>query len=183
MDTYKEFKRHFANLLGELQAIIAEAEGNQRKFMKMVAATLEGAYKALLIFDGDVTPAVELLPESPKPDKKAAKKSQKKEQLPKWGVEVDSPKLLEALGAFEKMRERKKRPMTDLARHQLYQKLIGLSQDEETQIAILVQSIFNSWNGVFPLHSSPAQKEPTRADKDAAEFQKTMLQRFMEGKA
>ncbi|HWP50766.1 MAG TPA: hypothetical protein VN626_03605 [Clostridia bacterium] len=83
MEKYKEFKRHFVGLLGELQAVIAETEGNQRTFLRMAAATLEGAYKALLVFDGDVTPAVELLPqEKPaappaKPPKPKAAEKQK----------------------------------------------------------------------------------------------------------
>lgn len=65
MDRYKDFKRHFVSLLGELQEVITYAESSQRVFLRMTAATLEGAYRALLFFDGDVTPAAELLPTEP----------------------------------------------------------------------------------------------------------------------
>ncbi|MEA5136447.1 MAG: hypothetical protein VB035_09975 [Candidatus Fimivivens sp.] len=181
MDKYKDFKRHFVSLLGELQEVITYAESSQRVFLRMTAATLEGAYRALLIFDGDVTPAAELLPtEPPKP-----KKQTKKVPLPKWGFEIDSAKLLEALDAFEKMRKEIKKPLTELARHRLYKNLCELSKDEDTQIAILEQSIFHCWQNVFRLHSVPLskQKEPTRADKDAEAFEKDMMRRFMEGGA
>lgn len=98
------------------------------------------------------------------------KKQTKKVPLPKWGSEIDSAKLLEALDAFEKMRKEIKKPLTELARHRLYKNLCELSMDEDTQIAILEQSIFHCWQNVFRLHSAPLSKhknrpEPTRMQK------------------
>ena len=189
MDRYKEFKRHFVSLLGELQEVITYAEGNQRVFFRMTAATLEGAYRALLIFDGDVKPAVELLPimtmDPPKPKKPPKQPKPEKAEVPRWGAHIKSPGLLEALENFEKMRKEIKRPMTERARHLLYKNLCELSKDEETQIAILEQSILHSWQNVFALHNAPLskQREPTGADKAATAFEKGMLQRFLEGKA
>ena len=52
---------------------------------------------------------------------------------------------------FKVMRTKIRKPMTERAEELLIKKLDGLSNNEEEQIAILNQSIMNSWLGVFPL--------------------------------
>lgn len=59
--------------------------------------------------------------------------------------------LIETLKDFLKMREAIKKPMTDRALKIMLKKLKGLSEDEDIQVKILEQSIFNSWQGIFPL--------------------------------
>ena len=64
-----------------------------------------------------------------------------------------SPEFSEALKAFEEMRRKIRKPLTDRAKQLVLKKLKDLAPDEETQIEILNQSVMNSWQGVFPLDS------------------------------
>ena len=60
--------------------------------------------------------------------------------------------LRETLGEFEEMRKSIKKPMTDAARKRLIRELQKLAgEDVQKMIAILDQSILNSWAGVYPL--------------------------------
>ena len=59
---------------------------------------------------------------------------------------------------FKIMRSRIRKPMTERAEELIIRKLDSLSDNEGEQIAILNQSIMNSWQGVFPL------KEYNRGD-------------------
>lgn len=60
--------------------------------------------------------------------------------------------LLNALNDFADMREKSKKPLaTDRAKQMLIDNLVKLSPDPATQIAILNQSIFHGWQGVFEL--------------------------------
>lgn len=64
-----------------------------------------------------------------------------------------SGKKKEAVLEFIKMRKLIKKPMTPHALELALKNLNKLSSDEGTQIAILEQSIANSWQGLFPLRS------------------------------
>lgn len=70
-----------------------------------------------------------------------------------------SPEFAEALDAFEEMRRRIRKPLTERAKQMMLKKLSGLAMDEETQIAILNQSTMNSWQGVFPLEAPRTAKK------------------------
>lgn len=60
--------------------------------------------------------------------------------------------LIEPLKAFEDMRKKIKAPLTDRALELMLKKLNQLSGgDIDTSIAILEQSIMNSWKGIFEL--------------------------------
>ncbi|UYZ33649.1 hypothetical protein OD350_15395 [Clostridium beijerinckii] len=59
--------------------------------------------------------------------------------------------LIESILEFIKMRERIKKPITDRGLKILLNKLKDLSQDEETQIKILENSIEHCWQGLYPL--------------------------------
>jgi len=52
---------------------------------------------------------------------------------------------------FKEMRKKIKKPMTNKAEELIINKLNKLSDNENIQIAILNQSIMNSWQGVYPL--------------------------------
>lgn len=60
--------------------------------------------------------------------------------------------LISALKDFEDMRKRIKAPLSDRAKEMLLRKLDKLAGDDiEKKIAILEQSIFNSWKGVYDI--------------------------------
>ena len=70
----------------------------------------------------------------------------KKESKPKNGYE-----LKEAIFEFIKMRKLIRKPMTDRALKCIMNKLDKLGRTDDEKIAILDQSIQNSWQGVFEL--------------------------------
>ena len=70
--------------------------------------------------------------------------------------------LSDAIKDFISMRKQIKAPMTDRAVKLMLQKLDTLASDDETKIAILNQSILNSWKGIFPI------KEEKRHDRVSA---------------
>jgi len=60
--------------------------------------------------------------------------------------------LLKALNDFAEMRKAIKKPLsTERAATMLIHSLDKYADDNKTKIAILNQSIFNNWQGVFPL--------------------------------
>lgn len=74
--------------------------------------------------------------------------------------------LKDALKDFEQMRVRIKHPMTDRAKTILLNKLNQLAGDDtELKIKILEQSMFHSWQGVFPLNEEEYQKKPQPIDE------------------
>ncbi len=81
-------------------------------------------------------------------DKKENKNKNKKEN-----IYTDMPdELISTLKDFEDMRKRIKSPLSDRAKQMLLTKLDKLAGDDtEKKIAILEQSIFNSWKGVYDI--------------------------------
>lgn len=74
---------------------------------------------------------------------------------------TENPELLDALKDFEKMRKSIKKPLTDRAKKMLLNALNKLAKDDKTKIAILNQSIFHNWQGIFELKDQfeePAEK-------------------------
>ena len=71
-----------------------------------------------------------------------------------------------AIADFKDFRKKIKKPMTDRAVELLHLKLTKLAGDnEEMKIAIINQSIFNGWQGVFALKDEfqPVQEETPKA--------------------
>ena len=64
---------------------------------------------------------------------------------------TDNQDLLQALKDFIEMRKKSKKPMTDRAINMLLKELDKLTEDEETKIALLEQSILYNWQTVYPL--------------------------------
>lgn len=62
-----------------------------------------------------------------------------------------NPDLIQRLQEFSEMRKVIKKPMTDRAKKELLAKLDKLANTDEEKISVLDQSIFYSWQGVFPL--------------------------------
>lgn len=68
--------------------------------------------------------------------------------------------LKDTLYEFEEMRKSIKKPMTDAARKRLIRELQKLAgEDVALMIAILDQSILNSWAGVYPIKSNTKGKQ------------------------
>ena len=81
--------------------------------------------------------------------------------LPDW---IDS----ETWDAFEEMRRKIKRPLTDRARQLTLGKLSELRAQGHASKAVLEQSILNSWQGVFPLRNEwLSNRNPSPVSKDA----------------
>lgn len=78
---------------------------------------------------------------------------------------ADSKPLFDALENFRVMRERIRKPMTGHALHLIFLELNKLAgRDSGKKIAILEQSIMNSWQGVFPLKVPEQRTTPTLDD-------------------
>lgn len=73
-----------------------------------------------------------------------------------------SPELHESLVAFEEMRKKIKKPLTDKARQLALSTLHKLSDDEQTQIAIVNQSVLHGWQSFYALKEEE-KKEPAEA--------------------
>lgn len=64
--------------------------------------------------------------------------------------------------AYKEMRKKIKSPMTEYAEQLALKKLLKMASDEETQKAIINQSILNNWKGLFPLKDEPKQETKER---------------------
>jgi len=79
-------------------------------------------------------------------DTKETKRNYTKETIQKKG-----DIFLKAWKDFKEMRKKIKKPMTERAEEMLLTSLNKLSDNKQDQVAILNQSIFHCWQGVFPL--------------------------------
>lgn len=81
--------------------------------------------------------------------------------------------LKAAFEAFKDMRRRIRKPMTDYAQSLLINRLKKLSSDSNDQIAILNQSIENSWQSIYPLHQDGQKTsgKPVRTPVSNAAFE------------
>lgn len=73
---------------------------------------------------------------------------------------TDNQDLRDALNDFVAMRKKIKAPMTDRAVTLMLSKLDALSSDDRGKMAIVNQSIMNSWKGIFPLNDERRYKQP-----------------------
>ena len=92
----------------------------------------------------------------------AIKESKVKEKEVKENIisnYTDNEELITAIKDFVDMRKQIKKPMTDRAITLMLKNLDKLTNNENNKIAILNQSIQNSWQGVFPLKSQMPTKE------------------------
>ena len=83
--------------------------------------------------------------------------------------------LSDAIKDFISMRKQIKAPMTDRAIKLMLQKLDTLAQNDDTKIAVLNQSILNSWKGIFALKDQgqmSGQMSGKCPDKNPPEIEK-----------
>ncbi|MCR3759194.1 phage replication initiation protein [Clostridium felsineum] len=78
---------------------------------------------------------------------------------------TENKKLIETLKDFLRMRKSNKKPLTNRGMELLLSKLNKLTGSDNEKIEILNQSIFNSWQGVFPLKKE-ASNGTTKQNKD-----------------
>lgn len=90
-----------------------------------------------------------------------------------YAKEVGCEELYQALGAFEEMRNKKRLPLTDVARHRVICKLKQLSTDPLMQAKVLMQSVDNAWTGLYALKGE--DKPKTESSFDTDEFFKAAL--------
>lgn len=84
----------------------------------------------------------------------------------------DDKELRDTFKAFIEMRVKQRKPMTDYAKTLLVKKLRVLAEDRQGWIAILNQSIENSWQSVYPVHSNDRNNtgKPVRTPVSNAAF-------------
>lgn len=91
----------------------------------------------------------------------------------------EDTELLKALNDYAEMRKQKKKPLTtERAMKMLFSSLDKLASDSKGKIAILNQSIFNNWTGVFPLKVNQQQKPSKPEHKpsfDIDEYERTSI--------
>lgn len=90
--------------------------------------------------------------------------------------------LLATLRDFDKMRKSIKRPMTERAKSTLLKKLQTFPREQ--WIPVLEQSIFHSWQGIFPLKDDvPKQGAPQKSAKaqELSEFYNELTEWSREG--
>ena len=124
---------------------------NGKKLTKMVSKTYQNGKVNLPNKQTKLTKMVSKTPlkplqDKPLPDRKETLKETLKETIKKRNVI-----FIKTFEEFKIMRKKKNRPMTDKAIIMLFNKLDKLSNNENKQIAIMEQSIFNSWQDVYPL--------------------------------
>jgi len=79
---------------------------------------------------------------------------------------TNDAELTEAIRDFVIMRKEIKKPMTERAMQIMLRKLDKLAKCDADKIAILEQSIFNSWQGIFAVKLERTySKKQTTADK------------------
>ena len=66
--------------------------------------------------------------------------------------------LDEAMASFRDMRKKIRKPLTTKAESLIVKKLNSMESNESGKIAILEQSIMNSWQGIFPLNDGKSKK-------------------------
>lgn len=89
---------------------------------------------------------------------KERKESKEGKEYISKGIDC-SPEFSEALDAFEEMRKKIKKPLTNRAKQMVLTKLGKLAADENTQIEILNQSTMNGWQDVYPLKDTQTKQK------------------------
>ena len=92
------------------------------------------------------------------------------------------PRLKKTILEFIKMRKLIKSPLSDYALELLIKKLEKMSPDVNEQVAILEQSIQNSWKGVFPLKDGSAKGNSGNKVANDLEQSYDMMRKWAESK-
>lgn len=101
-----------------------------------------------------------------KKDKESNKDNKDKYSAVFTAYAGDDAELLKALFDFAEMRKAIKKPLsTERAAKMLTTSLDKLAKDNKTKIAILNQSVFKNWQGVFPLKEGDSNARQTSNDE------------------
>lgn len=159
----------FNNLINKGYLIRESGKGNRSKYFIEVGGEITPSVKnapsgeITPLLGGEITPIVggEITPQKEK--KRKRKENIKKEKDTNLDKIInsysDDEELKDTICDFLKMRKSIKKPMTDRALKIMLKKLNGFSDNAETQIKILEQSIVNSWQGIFPLKEDRVLKQ------------------------
>lgn len=85
---------------------------------------------------------------------------------------ISCPDVVAALDEFVAMRKLIKKPMTDKAIERLINKLVGMTEDDETRVAILKQSVDACWRDIYPLKKDTPHTEQSRYQDATEEWYK-----------
>lgn len=148
----------------ETAGLIKTANYNQMPYdrTKWYALTEKGysMYSETILHDGitDFTyrengndPQVEPIPVINQLDEPNKKEKVKKENFDDILSSIESDQLRDAFLAFIEMRKTIRKPLTPHALKLLINKLQKMTKDVNKQIAIVEQSVMNSWQGLFEL--------------------------------
>lgn len=78
---------------------------------------------------------------------------------------TSNPALIKTLESYLEHRKKIKKPMTEKAIKLLLDKLDKLASNDTDKVAILEQSIFNGWQGVFPLKNDTNSYNQSKSGK------------------
>ena len=94
-------------------------------------------------------------------------KNKNKEKHNTFSAYTSNIALITSLESFIEFRKKIKKPMTDRAITLLLGKLDKLSTSDEEKIAILDQSVFEGWQGIFPLKQPSGSSQVGRTGQAA----------------
>lgn len=102
-----------------------------------------------------------------------------KRNYTKETIQKKSGIFLKAWKDFKTMRNKIKKPMTKRAEEMLLTSLNKLSINEQEQVAILNQSIFHCWQGVYALKDNPQddERQPKWEKKDVPKLTPEQIER------
>lgn len=99
-------------------------------------------------------------------DQNRSEEKQKGARAPRFEIPDWVP--IDPWRAFEEMRQKNRKPMTDRARELTVRDLEKLRGEGNDPGAVLLQSVKNSWRGVFPLKDKGSQGPPETSKPDPA---------------
>lgn len=98
-------------------------------------------------------------------DKKESKKAKRETFNDLIDSYTKNDTLYRVLGDYIQMRTAIRKPLTNRALELVFKKLDELARTDAEKIAILNQSIMNSWQGLFPLKSNQGQHKSGADDR------------------
>lgn len=88
---------------------------------------------------------------------------------------TDNPNLLAAWEAFEEMRKKNGRALTEHAGKLNWGKVCTYAQTDDERIAVIEQSVENVWMGIWPLKNDPPRSTAPQTTTDTAPKRKAPL--------
>jgi len=143
------FQKDYDQWLQPIQKIVIKND-NKNPLSKMITTVIEND-NGVIKNDNRISKNDNEIFRKPKGDKSLPTSKETLKETLKETIKRKGDNFKKAWKDFKAMRSKIKKPMTERAEELLLDKLNKLDNDEDNQIAILNQSIMNSWQGVFPL--------------------------------